>query len=162
MKRLLNPGKNSRNEVVFVTVSFDGTRLSISGVVGPDRFGNCTGGCGQIRPIEITEYAIDWNKDMVAELNRVWKRWHLNDLRAGTPIQEAFIRVLKMNGWKYDYTEACARLSAAQIYEMNGYKYGHSWLTEKVPQDVIDFLNGLPTSCVPVPNAWASLNFIKE
>lgn len=27
-----------------------------------------------------------------------------------------------------------------------GYKYGHSWLTEEIPQDVIDFLTNLPKS----------------
>lgn len=33
-----------------------------------------------------------------------------------------------------------------------GYKYGHSWLTEEVPQDVIDWLFNLPES--PVEPAW--------
>ena len=33
-----------------------------------------------------------------------------------------------------------------------GYKYGHSWLTEEVPQDVIDWLCSLPES--PVEPAW--------
>jgi len=92
----------------------------------------------------------------------VWERWHLNDLRAGTPIQETFIRIAIEDGWKYEYKEACAKLKDAGIYEIDGYKYGHSWLTEEVPQDVIDFLKGLPTSLVSAPSAWASLNFIEE
>ena len=33
-----------------------------------------------------------------------------------------------------------------------GYKYGYSWLTEEVPQDVIDWLCSLPES--PVEPAW--------
>lgn len=162
MKRLLNPGKTSRGENIFVTVSYDGKRLSICGVVGQMGNGNCTGNCGQIDPITVVEYASGWNADMVAELNKVWERWHLNDMRAGTPIQEAFVRLLKSFGWKYDYTDACERMKVAEIYEMNGYKYGHSWLTEIVPQDVIAFLEGLPTSNVSAPSAWSSLNFIKE
>ena len=162
MKRLLNPGKTSRGENIFVTVTYDGTRLSICGVVGPMNNGNCTGNCGQIRPIEVAEYASGWNADMVTELNRVWERWHLNDLRAGTPSQELHLRIAKDNGWKYSYEEACAMLKNAGLYEINGYKYGHSWLTEEIPQYVITFLDKLPTSCVSAPIGWSSLNFVKE
>jgi len=76
---------------IFARVEYDGTRLSIVGVIGPKSDGDARGGCGQIDPAEetFTNYAPGWDAEKVAEFARIWKRWHLNDMRAGCEHQRA-------------------------------------------------------------------------
>ena len=72
----------------------------------------------------------------------MWKKYHLNDMNAGTPEQEEAIRQWKEAGNKYDYTEACKYLESIGLYEVeyhgiefNGmYKYGHGWLYQPIEQ----------------------------
>jgi len=66
----------------------------------------------------------------------IWNKWHLNDMKAGTAKQQAFIDEWKKTN-EYDYTAICEALKSAGLYEDNGYKYGHSWLVEPLPQEVI-------------------------
>lgn len=67
---------------------------------------------------------------------KVWDKWHLNDLNAGTVKQQAFINEWKKNN-KYDYSLACEALKTAGLYEDNNYKYGHSWLINPLPENII-------------------------
>ncbi|MCP4204243.1 MAG: hypothetical protein GY769_20190 [bacterium] len=78
---------------VFVTIKWDGKRLSLTGVVGPKPSGDARGGCGQIDvAAEVTKPAkgID-----VARLADLWKRWHLNDMNAGCEHQRATLDLSK-------------------------------------------------------------------
>lgn len=88
---------------------------------------------------------IDEARDLVPEkLLEIWERWHLNDLRAGTPAQEQALREVKHTFSRLDwYTDACNYLSSIDLLIDNGYKYGTAWLTEELPQDVIDYLEAL-------------------
>lgn len=116
---------------VFVKVKFDGKRLSISGVEGPTHGGNAKGSCGQITisPQTYNKYAPGWDKAKASMLQKLWDRWHLNDMRAGCEHQRA-------EKWdKKRLSEPCPTC---------GYKYGTAWLTEEVPPDVIDWLQCLP------------------
>ena len=74
------------------------------------------------------------------EVVELWKKWHLNDMHAGTPEQERFIKSWIEKGNKYDYTTICEHLQAVGLYEVeyNGswYKYGHGWLYQEI--DAID------------------------
>lgn len=79
----------------------------------------------------------------VLKVQSIWNRWHLNDLRAGTPKQEEFIREWKLSH-RYDYTKACEALEEAGLLYDNGYKYGSSWLKEELPTEVIKYLFSLP------------------
>lgn len=65
---------------LWVSIRWDGRRLSISGVDGPMRNGDALGGCGQCIDAlgSVTESEVD-----VPRLRAVWERWHLNDMRAG-------------------------------------------------------------------------------
>lgn len=56
----------------------------------------------------------------------------------------------KTRGW-IDYSENELGLLGREC-PVCGYKYGHNWLTEEIPQDIIDFLTNLPKS-TKVP-AW--------
>lgn len=90
----------------------------------------------------------------VLKVQSIWKRWHLNDMRAGTPKQEAFIREWKLSH-KYDYTEACKALEEVGLLYDNGYKYGSSWLKEEVPLEVIKYLFSLPAIS---GESWLDIN----
>ena len=132
-----------------IKLSEDG-RLSISGVEGPTPSGNCIGGCGQIgmhlrnEQHEI-QLAPGWTRDMLARFFDVWERWHLNDMKAGTPAQMA---ELEKHTFKHEYGShydwACKLLEEAGLNPDKGYRYGTAWLREDVPEDVIAFLQSLP------------------
>lgn len=78
----------------------------------------------------------------------VWKRWHLNHMRAGSPAQEAYLREHPMDPASYAYPKsyyeaAQAHLRAAGLnpdrnYLHNGkpYYYGHAWIREELPDSV--------------------------
>jgi hypothetical protein len=161
--------RKTRPAVVFCKITYADGRLSISGVEGPKPSDNCIGACGQIDMHlrgheEDIEPAPGWSIDMLRKFFAVWERWHLNDLTAGSPAQEEFLRTHKAE-WKtykacssgipsyYDW--ACKVLAAAGLHpdpERNGYRYGSAWLKEEVPEDVLVWLHALPdTDVVP---AW--------
>lgn len=79
-----------------------------------------------------------------ARLYQIWKRWHLNDMRAGTFTQEEILRQAKDSGVELDsYYEQCDYLAKFDALIDDGYKYGSKWLKEELPQDVIDYIQTL-------------------
>lgn len=88
--------------------------------------------------------AAGFERSDILRIQSIWKRWHLNDMRAGTPKQEEFIRLWNVSH-KYDYTEACKALKEVGLLYDNGYKYGSAWLQEEVPKEVIQYLFTLPS-----------------
>lgn len=82
----------------------------------------------------------------IIKIQQIWKRWHLNDMRAGTPRQEQFIREWKLSN-KYDYEKAREALKKANLLYDNGYEYGSSWLKEKLPLEIIKYLFSFPAIC---------------
>lgn len=77
---------------VYCKIEFDNMRLSITGVIGPDRRGNAAGGAGQIHGELIPSnfhFAEGWNAARLIKFKETWERWHLNDMRAGCEHQEA-------------------------------------------------------------------------
>lgn len=77
-----------------------------------------------------------------ARLYEIWKRWHLNDMRAGTFVQEEILRQAKASGIEFNdfYTDACDYLQRFDALVDEGYKYGTAWLKEELPQEVIDYV----------------------
>ncbi|WP_298993216.1 hypothetical protein [uncultured Desulfovibrio sp.] len=66
-----------------------GVFLSIVGVEGPQRNGNCKGGCGQIadtleeyNDTQKITYAEGWDEASTLMFVHIWKQYHLNDLTA--------------------------------------------------------------------------------
>lgn len=88
------------------------------------------------------------------KIQSIWKRWHLNDLRAGTPRQEEFVRNWKLSN-AYDYSAVCQALENAGLLIDNGYRYGSSWVKEDVPQNVIKYLFSLPAVS---GDSWDDIN----
>jgi len=68
---------------------------------------------------------------------KVWRKWHLNDMKAGTPKQEKAVVTWKAKGNRYDYDKVVTHLKGIGLYEDDGYKYGTAWLKEELPPDVV-------------------------
>lgn len=132
---------------VFCAIKFTDGRLSITGVEGPLASGNARGGCGQIEivPDSITSFAPGWDREKLAQFKAVWDKWHLNDLKAGTPAQEAYLETQTFPGHPTNhYDWACKVLAEAGLNPDSGYSYGSKWLRVEVPDEIIDFLQSLP------------------
>ena len=140
---------------IFCKIQFDGIRLSITGVEGPKDNGDAAGRCGQIvmslNPKNI-EPAPGWNRDRIRRFLKIWGRWHLNDMCAGNPEQERTLRQHKISGSIGHYDWACGVLKNAGILVSDGYKYGSGWMTEEIPQTILEELAALPDS--DKPPAW--------
>lgn len=144
---------------VFCKIEFRDGKLSISGVVGPNKNGDAIGSCGQIcmsyetheERSRITP-APQWTADMIERFFSTWERWHLNDMRAGSPSQSEWLRANPIQKQDYAYPKshydvACDRLAAAGLNpDASGYRYGSAWNTEEVPADVLEWLRSLPDS----------------
>jgi len=72
----------------------------------------------------------------VLDLVEIWKKYHLNDLMAGTKKQMEITK-----GKKYD--EACKELIKQNLINDMGYKYGSGWLLEQIPSNVIKRIESL-------------------
>jgi hypothetical protein len=158
MNKVLFAGKTKNNNIkIFLKAKYADGRFSISGVEGPYRNGNCAGGCGQI--IDSLREALpegDLSKEQIDKVVEYWDRWHLNDLNAGSPAQEKFLRdnplgnvadhfysaqtVLMNNGLEPDYN--------FMGKDGKPYHYGTAWNTEEVPAHVIEFFESLPDSSI--------------
>ena len=179
-KKTMRPGTvdvGRRTPVdLFVAVNWDGKRLSISGVEGPRKSGNPLGSCGQITESlqEIAEYAPKWNAESVERLREIWDTWHLNHMRAGCEHQRAdgwHTRPINPNnptnthgkhfeGQRQDSWNLLTWVRSDEhpngllmkACNVCGYKYGSAWLTEEVPESVLEDVRAMPDS--DVTPAW--------
>lgn len=125
---------------IYIKIEFEKGKLSISG--------NCAGSGGQISDMlsQITEYSKGFNPENVAELQRVWDAWHLNDMRAGCEHQRALMPDIERLNPDFfnasNYSEIISGSYFAKCPECS-HKYGSAWLKEEVPKDVLKFLAGL-------------------
>lgn len=147
---------------VFCEIKWNGHRLAIHGVEGPTKGGNAVGGCGQIvgtlDPDAVKTYAEGWDRVKFERFLAVWRAWHLNDMRAGTPRQEREIARREKRGegpapGETTYDWAVRVLAEVGLYndvhpDANApaawYRYGSGWLYESVPVEALTFLSGLP------------------
>lgn len=148
-------GKNKAHEVKITieikalgenktTIDLDGADqwepvLSISG--GIYHNGNMVCG-GQIYD-NLLEFFPNHSK--IARLIQLWKRWHLNDLKAGTRSQNAFVLGYRagQDSDKHEYDAICEALKKVDLYEDQGYTYGSCWLFEPIPSEVIEEIKSL-------------------
>ena len=66
----------------------------------------------------------------VARVAEVWRRWHLNTMRAGREHQREASRATSV---KWPIGSVCATC---------GYAYGSAWLVEEVPPEVLGEIRG--------------------
>lgn len=89
------------------------------------------------------------NPPKLARIVELWRRWHLNGMRAGSAVQETYLRENPMDPATYRYPKshyvvASEYLAAAGLNpDANGYKYGSAWVREEVPADVLAELHQL-------------------
>jgi hypothetical protein len=156
------PSFNGRRMSIFVHAQLENGKLSITGVEGPMGGGNAIGGCGQIvmslrepEGLKDFEPAPGWTLASVERLLELWDRWHLNDMRAGSPAQEAWLRANPVS-FKYPeshYEKASAALADAGLNpDADGYRYGHAWNREEIPADVVAEIEAFPDT--DVQPAW--------
>lgn len=139
MQKLIGVDPNG-NKVTLVAMLNKGKKGLVFSISGEGRRPRARDSeyCGQIQDIireELPNYKeFFMRKEDIIEVLDIWDRWHLNDMRAGTPKQE---KALRQKPEIVEYTERCEYLKKLGIYEDNGYKYGHGWLYEPLPIEVI-------------------------
>ena len=82
------------------------------------------------------------DNELFMKIHRFWKLFHLNNMKAGTPKQEAAVEEY-LKDHKYDYKEVCDYLESINLLEDNGYKYGTSWLYEPIPENDLEEIREL-------------------
>lgn len=149
----------------YVKIKWDGLRLSLTGAVGPRPDGSLVGPAGQIHESLRTariRFNSSWNAGKLKQLLDTWERWHLNDMRPGTPAQMEAIRawrgvmeglygrnpdywaIARGCGYTSVYAVQCDVLSKKGLLYDGDYKFGTAWLHEDVPADVLEWLQNLP------------------
>ena len=100
------------NYSIFCEIKFDGKRLSICGVEGPRRDGNCYGSCGQVveHLTERTTLAPGWTTEMLERFRAIWRRWHLNDMCAGCEHQRDWPTDKRLEVVSYKLTTQALRV----------------------------------------------------
>ena len=83
------------------------------------------------------------DNEQVQRIVAVWRKWHLNDMHAGSPKQEEFLEKLNLPNHNH-YENAKAKLEEAGLnpdesFIFNGrpYEYGSAWLYVELPPAVI-------------------------
>jgi hypothetical protein len=153
MKKIIHPCDvpmyDGKKYPLFCAIEFENGHLSITGVIGPNRWGNAKGGAGQVDmefdhrnpahndtrysdPIKARDlhFPNGWNVEKWYTFLEIWHDWHLNDLHAECEHQEAA-------GITY-------HSDPSNVCEVCGYKIGSAWTSRTIPGEVIEFLLSLP------------------
>src|ERR1044072_8435351 len=80
-----------------------------------------------------------------ARMAAVWREWHCNDMRAGSPAQRAWLKASEASrGDREHYNWATTALAEAglnpdpnHLHHGKPYRYGHAWLREELPSEII-------------------------
>lgn len=128
----------------YVTIEWKRKRLSFSGQIGREYF-------GQIRAVPMLAYAPGWDEPTAAKFFQIWEKWHLNDMQAGTPAQTAALQTRKaemVGGRISSYEEDSVYLTECGLNPdpATGYRYGSAWLQVDVPADILAWLAALPAA----------------
>lgn len=134
--------------LVLITEAPDseGPRISFTGVIGPNRYGDCSGSCGQILDtLEQERHSLrlapEWTATKLSLFLGLWRRWHLNDTHAECEHQRA-----RGETWKTHPLAECPDC---------GYKLGTEWKYERIPEQVLDTIQQLPRASKECP--WPSM-----
>jgi hypothetical protein len=137
-------GRGGKYSEAFITWAFDGKRFSMCAEVWlPSKRDILMGG----QCVEDVAAMFPEN-EKAQRMAAIWKRWHLNYMRAGSPAQHEWLRENPIDPAEYAYPKShydvvSAKLEAAglnpdpgYIYNGKPYKYGHAWLMEEIPPRV--------------------------
>lgn len=105
--------------------------LSICGEVRNYMYGQCLDSIKECRKGD------KFNYNLFSKLYRLWKKYHLNDMHAGTPKQEDYLKQTE-DKHNYDYKVCYDILQENNILYDNGYKYGTGWLYRNIPNSALE------------------------
>lgn len=139
MKRILELN-NRENIEVDLEEKEKGFVLSISG--------NLKNSAGQNNRDIYEKYVMGENefikKAELIRLLEIWERYHLNDMRPGTPKQMEALRSREVGENAIEgYMADSSYLKNVDLYNDNGYEYGSAWLFEEIPAEVINELKDI-------------------
>jgi hypothetical protein len=148
-KKVFNFGKIDFNQtgkkinLAEVEVEFDGTRFSASGSVWNSKQTDIISGGQNLD--EMYQHLKD-NKTFLM-IYSLWKQYHRNDMKPGTPKQMAFLSTIKRPSNAEFYTWECEQLEKVNLLidDLDGkpYKYGTAWLTSEIPSYAKEDINKL-------------------
>lgn len=120
---------------VFITMELRHNKqnlpvLSICGEVRGKMYGQCLDHIKECRKGD------KFNYNLFGKLYKLWKKYHLNDMHAGTPKQEEYLKQTK-DKHNYDYKICCDMLRDNRILYDNGYKYGTGWIYKNIPNNAL-------------------------
>ena len=91
---------------------------------------------------EIAKYVKD---PIFMEIFRIWKEYHLNDLKAGNEEQIAIIKewrnTTNTKGWAFE--NEVEHLKSIGKYDINGFRWGSGWWCTEIPQSEIEKIQNL-------------------
>ena len=85
---------------------------------------------------ELAQYPSIKNNPKFKQIYEWWKKWHLNDMHAGTEKQEQALEDAGLTGWANEYSKCCDYLESIGLLYDNGYKFGTSWLKREIPAEI--------------------------
>lgn len=83
------------------------------------------------------------NDEKAQRMVEVWKRWHLNDMKAGSSVQEQWLKDNPIDPAEYAYPKSHYEVASEKLFEaglnpdVDGYQYGHAWKFEQIPDEII-------------------------
>jgi hypothetical protein len=137
-------GRGRKVNAVEITARLSNAgRLSITGGIWNGRSTDYVN-CGQNLETILELFP---NDPKVQRIVEIWRKWHLNDMQAGTPRQMEYVRDFGSR----QYTETCEILEyAGLLYDHDydpqgnpvdephpeGYKFGSRWLKSDLPDSI--------------------------
>ena len=88
----------------------------------------------------------NYNIDSAKKIAEIWHKYHLNDLQAGTKLQQDTLEENRNEWYKKNednYGHKKAFLENRNLLIDRNYQYGTGWLYKPVPQEIIDFIYSL-------------------
>ena len=73
----------------------------------------------------------------------MWKKYHLNDMRPGTPAQEKALEEAGLIEFATNYTECCEYLKKIGLYNDNGINFGETWVYWPIPENDLETIKSL-------------------
>ena len=123
MKKIFNFGKidfygtGRRINLVEIEVSLsDKGVFTASGTIWNSKKTDCV--CAGQCLDEISKYI---KSDKFKQIHSLWKKYHLNDMHAGTERQEAALEAAGLTGFASEYRKCCEYLESIGILVDDGY-----------------------------------------
>jgi hypothetical protein len=82
-------------------------------------------------------------RSALKRLCELWRKWHLNDMNAGTEAQQAALASMPKEDGGDWYGRACTHLAGCDLLTDRGYKFGSKWLVRALPAEVVSELETL-------------------